>query len=282
VLRLQQPTQFLINPHRPNLHLTVQTVWTPRGRRQQLRKFIDRHPHQVGLVYVRTRQDAEELADWLNQSGLKTTAYHAGLSPQQRRQVEQQWMHGQLKFVICTCAFGMGINKPDVRWIAHFQIPLLLSEYVQEIGRAGRDGLPAEALMLVCEPTGWLYPDDRQRQQFFVTQLRQLELEAKQLAAKMPITGEIAVISRQFPKAEIALALWHRQGLLEWTSPFHYRRLAGKTPQASPPIDRQMLEYAKTKNCRWQYLLRAFGFTEQGQNWRCGHCDGAGCSGNRH
>jgi ATP-dependent DNA helicase RecQ len=280
VLRLHQPTQFLINPHRPNLHLTVQTVWTPRGRRQQLRKFIDRHPNQVGLVYVRTRQDAEKLAVWLNQSGLQTTAYHAGLSPQQRRQIEQQWLHGQLKFVICTCAFGMGINKPDVRWIAHFQSPLLLSEYVQEIGRAGRDGRPANALMLMCEPTGWLYPDDRQRQQFFVTQLRQLELEAKHLAAKMPMTGEIAVLSRQFPKAEIALALWHRQGLLEWTSPFHYRRLVGKTPQASPPIDRQMLEYANTKNCRWQYLLRAFGFYEQGQNWRCGHCDGTECSVN--
>jgi ATP-dependent DNA helicase RecQ len=281
VLRLQQPTQFLINPHRPNLHLTVQTVWTPRGRRQQLRKFIDRHPQQVGLVYVRTRPDAEELAAWLNQLGLQTTAYHAGLSPQQRRQVEQQWLNDQLKFVICTCAFGMGINKPDVRWIAHFQSPLLLSEYVQEIGRAGRDGLPAEALMLMCEPTGWLYPEDQQRQQFFVTQLRQLELEAKQLATKIPMTGELAAISRQFPKAELALALWHRQGLLEWTSPFHYRRLASKKNQTSPPIDRQMLEYASTKNCRWQYLLKAFGFTEQGQNWRCGHCDRSGCSVNR-
>lgn len=273
VLRLQQPTQFLINPHRPNLHLTVQAVWTPRGRRQQLRKFIDRHPHQVGLVYVRTRQDAEELAVWLNQSGLQTIAYHAGLSPQQRRQVEQQWLNGKLKFVICTCAFGMGINKPDVRWIAHFQSPLLLSEYVQEIGRAGRDGRPAEALMLVCEPTGWLYPDDRQRQQFFVTQLRQLELETKQLATKIPMAGEIAVLSRQLPKAEIALALWHRQGLVEWTSPFHYRRLEGKTLQSSPSAYPQMLEYANTKNCRWQYLLRAFGFTDQGQKWRCGHCD---------
>ncbi len=277
VLQLQQPAQFLINPHRPNLHLAVQTVWTPRGRRQQLRQFIDRHPHQVGLVYVRTRQDAEELVVWLNQSGLQTTAYHAGLSPQQRRRVEQQWLSGELNFVVCTCAFGMGINKPNVRWIVHFQSPLLLSEYVQEIGRAGRDGRPAQAVMFVCEPTGLLDPADRQRQQFFRAQLRQLELEAKQLAAKVPMTGEIAAISRQFPKAEVTLALWHRQGLLEWTSPFHYRRLGAKPAQSSPPVYAQMREYANTKSCRWQYLLTSFGFTEQGSDWRCGHCDCAGC-----
>jgi ATP-dependent DNA helicase RecQ len=273
VLQLQQPAQFLINPHRPNLHLSVQTVWTPRGRRQQLRQFIDRYPGQVGLVYVRTRQDAAELAAWLQESGLLTIAYHAGLSPQQRRSIEQQWLSGAVNFVICTCAFGMGINKPDVRWIAHFQSPLLLSEYVQEIGRAGRDGLPAEALMLVCEPTGWLYPDDRQRHQFFVAQLRQLELQAKQLVAKIPIEGEIAAVARQLPQAEIALALWHRQGLLEWTSPFHYRRLVGNAPSLARRAEASMQEYANTKNCRWQYLLTAFGFTDREQVWRCGHCD---------
>jgi ATP-dependent DNA helicase RecQ len=277
VLQLQQPTQFLISPHRPNLHLVVKTVWTPRSRRQQLRQFIDRQANQVGLVYVRTRHDAEELATELNQSGRQTMAYHAGLSPQQRRAIEQQWLSGALNFVICTCAFGMGINKPDVRWIAHFQSPLLLSEYVQEIGRAGRDGLPATALMLVCEPTGWLYPDDQQRHQFFMTQLRQLELQAQQLAPKIPIAGEIAALSRQFPKSEISLALWHRQGLLEWTSPFHYRRLVGKVQPTAPGADRQMQKYANTRNCRWQYLLTAFGFTDQGAAWRCGHCDSPGC-----
>jgi ATP-dependent DNA helicase RecQ len=273
VLQLQQPAKFLIDPHRPNLHLIVQTVWTPRSRRQQLRKFIDRQAGQVGLVYVRTRQDAEDLAKELNVAGLKTIAYHAGLGPAQRRSIEQQWLSGALSFVICTCAFGMGINKPDVRWIVHFQSPLLLSEYVQEIGRAGRDGLPATALMLVCEPTGWLYPDDRQRQQFFMTQLRQLELQAKQLAPQIPIEGEIAALKRQFPKSEISLALWHRQGLLEWTSPFHYRRLSGTASLPNHRAERQMPEYANTRHCRWQYLLTAFGFTDRGSAWRCGHCD---------
>jgi ATP-dependent DNA helicase RecQ len=271
-LQLQQPQQFAANPHRPNLHLTLQTVWTPRGRDRQLRKFIDRYPSQSGLIYVRTRQDAEDLAQQLAQQGEKTAAYHAGLGARQRRQLEAQWLSNELRFVVCTCAFGMGINKPDVRWVAHYQSPLLLSEYIQEVGRAGRDGLPSTALMLVCEPTGWLYPEDRQRRDRFLAQLGQLDLQAKQLEKKIPLTGTISGL-RQFPQAEIALALWQSQGRLEWLSPFNFQR----TPALSRPRPRraytQMQEYANTRSCRWQYLLVAFGFKSQGPNWCCGHCD---------
>jgi ATP-dependent DNA helicase RecQ len=272
-LQLDRPTKFLINPHRPNLHLSLQTVWTPRGRHQKLKKFIDRFPQEAGLVYVRTRRDAEELATLLTQNGSKTAAYHAGLGAQQRRQVEQQWLTDELQFVVCTCAFGMGINKPDVRWIAHYQTPLLLSEYVQEVGRAGRDGKPAAAMMLVCEPTGWLYPDDKQRQAFFLSQLAQLDLQAQQLAKKIPIAGNLTDLKQQFPQAEISLAIWQSQGQLTWQTPFTFQRRPGKLKGGDRGAYQQMLEYAKTKNCRWQYLLNAFGFTDQSTNWRCGHCD---------
>ncbi len=272
-LQLDRPTKFLINPHRPNLHLSLQTVWTPRGRHQKLKEFIDRFPQAAGLVYVRTRRDAEELAAILTQTGSKTAAYHAGLGAQQRRQVEQQWLTDKLQFVVCTCAFGMGINKPDVRWIAHYQTPLLLSEYVQEVGRAGRDGQPAAAMMLVCEPTGWLYPDDQQRQAFFLSQLAQLDLQAQQLAKKIPITGNIIDLKQQFPQAEISLAIWQSQGQLTWQTPFTFQRSPDKLQSRDPGIYRQMLEYAKSKSCRWQHLLTAFGFTDQGANWQCGHCD---------
>jgi ATP-dependent DNA helicase RecQ len=272
ILQLQQPQQFAANPHRPNLHLTIQTVWTPRGRDRQLRKFIDAYPGQSGLIYVRTRQDAEDLAQQLAQQGEKTAAYHAGLGPRQRRQLEAQWLSNELRFVVCTCAFGMGINKPDVRWVAHYQSPLLLSEYIQEVGRAGRDGLPSTALMLVCEPTGWLYPEDRQRRDRFLAQLGQLDLQARQLEKKIPMTGSIQEI-RQLPQAEIALALWQSQGGLEWLSPFNFQRTMTSSRPHSRGAYTQMLEYANTKNCRWQYLLVAFGFNAQGPSWRCGHCD---------
>ncbi|MBE9182558.1 ATP-dependent DNA helicase RecQ, partial [Oculatella sp. LEGE 06141] len=128
VLQLQQPYLSLQNPYRANLALAVQTVWTPRGRRQQLLRVLRAHPNQSGLVYVRTRRDGEELADWLRQQGFKTVAYHAGLSPKERRQVEAEWMADRLQFVVCTSAFGMGINKPNVRWVVHFHAPVLLSE----------------------------------------------------------------------------------------------------------------------------------------------------------
>lgn len=166
VLQLQQPQFFLQSPYRSNLHLMVKIAWTPRGRRQQLLHFI-RSQTGTGLVYVRTRRDTEMLADWLKQQGYPTAAYHAGLAPTERRPIEAAWLNGSLPCVICTSAFGMGINKSAVRWVVHFHAPLLLSEYVQEMGRAGRDGKPATALTLISEPTGWLDPTDRQRQQFF-------------------------------------------------------------------------------------------------------------------
>jgi ATP-dependent DNA helicase RecQ len=271
-LQLQQPQQFAANPHRPNLHLTLQTVWTPRGRDRQLRKFIDRYPGQSGLIYVRTRQDAEDLAQQLAAQGEKTAAYHAGLGPRQRRQLEAQWLSNELRFVVCTCAFGMGINKPNVRWVAHYQSPLLLSEYIQEVGRAGRDGLPATALMLVCEPSGWLYPEDRQRADRFLAKLGELDLQAKQLEKKIPMSGHLQSL-RQVPHGEIALALWQSQGRLEWLSPFEFRRTPGSSRPRNRRVYTQMREYANTRKCRWQYLLVAFGFTAQGQDWQCGHCD---------
>uniref|UniRef100_A0ACD5H158 Helicase-related protein n=1 Tax=Desertifilum tharense IPPAS B-1220 TaxID=1781255 RepID=A0ACD5H158_9CYAN len=165
-LQLDNPEQFLLNPYRPNLHLSVKIAWTPKGRKQQLLNFIQAHPQQSGLVYVRTRPDSETLAQWLAAQSLKTAAYHAGLDPDARRQIEQAWLKDRLQFVVCTSAFGMGINKPDVRWVIHFHAPLLLSEYVQEVGRAGRDGKPAEALTLISEPTGWLDGEDKQRRAF--------------------------------------------------------------------------------------------------------------------
>jgi ATP-dependent DNA helicase RecQ len=271
-LGLEQPQQFAANPHRPNLHLSLQTVWTPRGRDRQLQKFMDRHPGQSGLIYVRTRNDAEELAAQLAQRGEKTAAYHAGLGAKQRRLLESQWLNDDLRFVVCTCAFGMGINKPDVRWVAHYQSPLLLSEYIQEVGRAGRDGKPSNALMLVCEPTGWLYPDDRQRRDRFLSQLAQLDLQAHQLAKKIPLTGDVREL-RQIPNAEIALAIWQSQGQLTWKSPFDFQRQPSKPQKRDGHAYRQMPEYSQTKDCRWNYLLMAFGFTAQGLGWRCGHCD---------
>lgn len=248
--------------------MKVQTVWTPRGRRQQVLKFIQAKPKQAGLIYVRTRRDSESLAQWLNQQGYTTAAYHAGLSPEERRGIENNWLSGKIPFVICTSAFGMGINKPDVRWVIHFHAPLLLSEYVQEIGRAGRDGKPSIALTLVSEPTGWLDPEDKQRQEFFTASLRSQYIKAQQLAKNLPKKGEVP----RDTESAIALALLHSNGQLEWQDPFKY---IIHQPRLQSPgklnFGHQINEYLNISSCRWRFLLSAFGFDKA--EFKCGHCD---------
>ncbi|GAB4139118.1 MAG: RecQ family ATP-dependent DNA helicase [Cyanobacteria bacterium J069] len=278
VLGLNQPQVFLQNPYRPNLALAVQTVWSPRGRRRSLLQFIQARQGKAGLVYVRSRRDGEDLADWLNQTGFRTAAYHAGLGPAQRRQIEQAWLGGQMPFVVCTSAFGMGINHPHVRWVVHYHAPLLLSEYVQEVGRAGRDGKPAEALTLVSDRRGWLNPDDRQRQQFFIEKARSQHQTAQALIRKLPPAGLVADVARQSPDSAIALALLHRSGQLTWDDPFHYRIRPGAKPQPfqPDPAIRQMQDYLYTRECRWRVLLRSFGFAQEADTLRCGTCDRCG------
>jgi ATP-dependent DNA helicase RecQ len=273
VLELQQPQVFLQSPYRSNLHLSVRTVWTPRGRRQQLWRFIQTRAGS-GLVYVRARRDSETLANWLSQRGCATAAYHAGLSPDQRRQIEKAWLSGSLPFVICTSAFGMGINKPDVHWVVHFHAPLLLSEYGQEVGRAGRDGKFAEALTLISEPTGWFNPEDKQRLQFFLNQERKQRQMAQRLVKQLPPQGNVQAVARQFKQADIALSLLHSTGQLEWLDPFHY---VIDRSAASPALNQhqgaqEMRQYLRTKQCRWRFILNAFGFSDEAAS-SCGHCD---------
>jgi ATP-dependent DNA helicase RecQ len=276
VLQLQKPESFLLSPYRSNLHLQVQTVWTPRGRKKQLLNFIKARQNQVGLVYVRTRKDSEKLANLLEEQGYETAAYHAGLSPEERRQIEKAWLNGDLKFVTCTSAFGMGINKADVRWVVHYQAPLLLSEYIQEIGRGGRDGKPAIALTLISEPTGLLYPEDKQRGQFFQDKLRSQYREAQQLAKKLPVKGNVDAVSREFSESAIALSILHSSGQLKWENPFNYvisRSAHQKGEKSNFTAAEEMAKYLKHRQCRWQFLLEAFGFANEAKAMRCGHCD---------
>lgn len=280
VLQLQQTKPFLISPYRQNLNLKIQTVWTPRGRRQQLLKFIQVRQKQTGLVYVRSRRGSEELAEWLGSLGYATAAYHAGLSPEERRAIEASWLSGKSQFVVCTCAFGMGINKPDVRWVVHYQSPQLLSEYIQEVGRGGRDGKPSDALTLMSEPTGWLNPEDKQRREFFVDKMRSQYQDAQQLVKKLPPQGDVATVAKQYQDGAIALALLHSAGQLEWQDPFHYRKYPsgksqtlGQLSAAQEKVQKQMNQYLNTRDCRWQFLLRAFGFNQEAAGFRCENCD---------
>jgi len=276
-LQLHSPRVFQQSPYRANLQLLVKRVCTPRQRKQQLCQFIQHRPQQAGLIYTRSRDTTETLSRWLTELGYNNAAYHAGLSPLQRRQIEQNWLIGKLQFVVATSAFGMGINKPDLRWVVHYQPPLLLSEYLQEVGRAGRDGKPATALTLASEPTGLLDREDQQRQRYFTQKMRQQLQKAKELMKWIPSQGEVTTVEQMSPHGLITLSLLHSFHQLEWLDPFHYRLLPSpnhrgiSTNLIQKP--RQMQQYLGTRDCRWQFILKAFGFGQQAKNFHCGRCD---------
>jgi len=143
-LSLQDPKIFIASFDRPNL---TYSVIPKRNSLHTLLDLLKKYPNESAIVYCFSRKDTEKLAENLNTEGVEAKPYHAGLAPKERKQTQEQFIHDKIQIITATIAFGMGIDKPDVRLIVHYNLPKTIEGYYQETGRAGRDGEPSECVL---------------------------------------------------------------------------------------------------------------------------------------
>jgi len=275
--------------YRENLRLEV--IPTPREelKRTMLARLLGKLPG-TGIVYVSTIKDCEEVTGHLKSLGVKAARYHGRLGARERKRNQDRFMADELQVIVATNAFGMGIDKPDIRFVIHYNLPGSPEFYYQEAGRAGRAGAPARCIL-------FYQAEDRNTQVFFLNgrypkrehflavykALERLGADREDFAA-----GEIQRRSGGVAQAKVKVVLAMMQDLemVAETSPGQYRLVRSglrhqeleamaesyeKRAEADRERLRRMVLYAQTALCRWKALLDYFG-EELGRE-RCGHCD---------
>jgi ATP-dependent DNA helicase RecQ len=266
---------------RPNLRLEVRMHADPDQKRDAVIDQIAELP-KPGLLYVATRRETADYAEALTERGLRAAPYSAGLKTTERRTVHEQFLDGGLDVVVATNAFGMGIDKPDVRFVVHADVPDSVDSYYQEIGRAGRDGDPAlTTLHYRIEDLGL--------QSFFTTRNPdpdELRRVAGRIGEEEPIkrkdlAGALGESTRRIGRLVNALldgggVTETKGGLLRTagTSPREAADAAARRAEEQEQIEQSRLEmmrqYAETRGCRRQALLGYFG---DQLDEPCGNCD---------
>ncbi len=273
-LQLNHPALFIHGFRRHNLAIEVVELSKPR-RNEFTANLLKEKSNRPAIVYAPSRKAAEELASKL---GGSAAAYHAGLDPGTRERVQRHFLNGKLEVVVATIAFGMGIDKADVRTVIHTALPASVEAYYQEIGRAGRDGLPSRTILLHSFA-------DRKMHDFFLERDYPPPTELSRVASvlrddfQMPdlLRRRLKMDAETFDRAVEKLAAQgaasiNIEGNVRSTGSTSWRK--GYDEQVNfrrSQIDR-MMEFAESQQCRMSALIQHFGDTADGLR-PCGHCD---------
>jgi ATP-dependent DNA helicase RecQ len=287
-LNLRDPNVLVRGFYRPNIHLAVERFHGDQGAERKQRALLDAidEADKPGIVYVATRRQAEELAEALCDRGVTAASYHAGMRAGERDAVQERFMASELEAVVATTAFGMGIDKADVRWVFHSEVSESLDAYYQEIGRAGRDGEPARAMLFYRS-------EDLGLRRFFagaghvevdeIAQVLETVRHAGGAIDPRALKGEVDLsetkLTTALARLEEAGAISVRPtGEVEATSPASDSaaavRAAAETEEKRRTFDRSRVEmmrgYAETADCRRALILSYFGEPFEPP---CGNCD---------